>query len=164
MCDPVTMSVAALGITAASSGMAVIGQMQQNASAKTGFNNQNRQADIGLQQQQASDSVKAQQTQKQMLEAAATAKASAGESGTAGNSVDALVDDYHATEGQYLSNLQTQNAWNEAQTQMQKQGYKATAQSRMVSPTAAYLGAALRVAGTGVDQMSNNLKRQNATP
>jgi hypothetical protein len=152
------MSVAALGIGAASAGMGVIGQMQQNSEAKGAFNSQNRQADIGLQQQQSSDSVRAQQTQKQMLEAASTAAQSAGESGTAGNSVDALINDYHATEGQYMNNLATQNKWNVAQVGSQKSGFRAQAQSRMVSPTAAYLGAALKVGNDGLNSYSKVFK------
>jgi hypothetical protein len=125
LCDPVTLTAITLGVSAGSAGLGVIGQMQQNAEAKGAFNNQTRQTDIGTQQQETADSVKAQQTQKQMLEAAATAKQSAGETGTAGNSVDALINDYHATEGQYMSNLATQQQWNRSQAGVQKQGFRA---------------------------------------
>lgn len=165
MCDPVTLTAISVGVASASAGMGVAGQMQKNGEARAAFNIQNKQTNLGIQQQEASDSLKAQDTQKQMLQASSTARQSAGETGTSGNSVDALVNDYHATEGQYMSNLSTQQQWDRGQADLQKAGQRAQARERMVAPGAAYLGAALRVAGTGLDSYTNNFARpRNNTP
>jgi hypothetical protein len=155
-----TLFETGLAISAASAGASVIGQQQQysanKANAEQSFRIQNQQTNLGIQQQEASDGLKAQQSQTDMLKAAATAKASAGESGTAGNSVDSLIGDYQAAEGRYLNSLTTQQQWDRAQAAVQKQGQAATAQARInsVAPPD-FLGAALRIAGDGLNQYTN---------
>lgn len=148
MCDPVSAAVA---LSTASAGLKIAGQMQQNGEAKKAFNIQNAQTNLGLAQSQAANSLKVQQNQTDMLKAASTAAASAGESGTSGNSVDALIQDYHASEGRYRNSIQTQNQWDIAQGEAQKQGQKANAQSKMVSPMATYIGGALHIVSAGLD-------------
>src|SRR4051812_26825310 len=100
MCDPVTLSMSALAIASASEVANVFGQQQMykaNArNAANAFQVQNSQTNASIQQNEAAAGLKAQQSQVEMLKAAATAKASAGESGTSGNSVNALIDDFHS--------------------------------------------------------------------
>lgn len=159
MCEPVSMStlfLTTLGISAASTAAGAIGQQQQyNANAANAAQSlklQNRQTNYGIQQQEAADSRNAQQTQTDMLKAAATAAASAGENGVSGNSVDALIQDYHAAEGRHFANLQTQQQWNRQQADVQKLGQVATAQRQVNSvskPT--FVGTALRIGAGGLD-------------
>jgi hypothetical protein len=163
MCDPVSASIA---LATATSALKVGAQLQQNGEAKRAFNLQNAQTNLGLTQSQAANSLKIQQNQTDMLKAASTAAASAGENGTAGNSVDALINDYHASESRFRNSLETQNQWDTVQADAQKQGQKINAQSKMVSPTAAYLGAALHIGAAGLDSYNqtqantpNNIRR-----
>jgi len=163
MCEPVsltTLFATTLAVSAASAGAGLIGQAQQyNAnknSAEQSFRLQNRQTNLGIQQSEAAASQRAQQTQTDMLKAAATAAASAGENGVSGNSVDALINDYHSAEGKYLSDLTTQNQWNRAQADVQKQGQAANAQRQINSVAKPdFIGAALRVAGDGLNSYTN---------
>jgi len=164
MCDPVSMSVAMVGLTIAQQGAQLAGQKQayeQNAnSAAQSMRIQNKQTNLGIQQKEAASGLKAQQNQTDMLKAASTAAASAGESGTSGNSVDALINDYHASEGKYFSSLETQSRWDRSQADMQKQGQQAQAQARVNSVGKPdYIGAALRIASSGLDQYSDSQKR-----
>jgi hypothetical protein len=156
MCDPVSLTVALTGLTIGKEVAGLAGQAQaynQNAaSAAQSLRLQNRQTNLGIQQKEASNSLKAQQTQSDMLKAAATAAATAGENGISGNSVDALINEYHASEGRYFSSLQTQAQWDRTQADVTKQGQVAQAQ-RQVNSVAKpdYIGAALRIAGSGLD-------------
>ena len=145
-----------LAMSAASTAVGVIGQQQQfNANAANAVQAQqiqNTQTNIGIQQSEAASGLRAQQSQSDMLKAAATAAASAGESGTAGNSVDSLIGDYHASEGRYLNSLATQGQWNRDQAAVQKQGQAAQAQGRINSVAKPdFLGAALRIGGDALN-------------
>jgi len=159
MCEPVslgTLFYTSLGLSAASATAGIVGQTQQfNANAANAVSAQriqNQQTNLSIQQQEASDSLKAQESQREMLKAAATARASAGESGTAGNSVDGLIDDYYASEGRYLNSLSVQGQWNRAQANLQKQGQAATAQARINSVAKPdFMGAALRIGGDALN-------------
>jgi nitrate/nitrite-specific signal transduction histidine kinase len=151
-----TLFATTLGISTASTVAGAIGQQQMyNANAANAAQSlrlQNRQTNLQIQQQEAADSRKAQQTQTDMLRAAATAAASAGENGVSGKSVDALINDYHAAEGRYFIDLQTQQQWNRQQADVTKLGQVATAQRQVNSvakPT--FVGTALRIAGGGLD-------------
>lgn len=163
MCEPVSMSTlfyTTLAMSAASATAGVVGQAQQfNANAKNAIQAQqiqNQQTNLGIQQQEASDALKAQESQREMLKAVATAKASAGESGTAGNSVDALIGDYYDSEGRYLNSLNVQDQWDRAQADVQKKGQAAQAQGRINSVAKPdFLGAALRIGGDAVNSYTN---------
>src|SRR4051812_21688355 len=103
MCEPVSLSTlmaTTLGVSAAAQTIGFIGQQQQYnanaASAAQSLKLQNQQTNLGIKQSEAEDSVKAQQSQRDMLTAAATAAASAGENGVSGNNVSELIGDYHA--------------------------------------------------------------------
>jgi hypothetical protein len=146
-------------LTIATEVAGVIGQQKQYnanaANAQQSMNLQNKQTNIGIQQSEAAKALEAQNTQTDMLKAAATAKASANENGVSGNSVDALINDYHASEGRYLNSLDTQNQWNRSQADVQKAGQAATAQRQINSVAKPdFIGAALRIAGDGVNRYS----------
>jgi len=122
------------------------------ANAAKSMRIQNQQTNFATQQRESADSVNAQQTQADMLRAAATARASAGESGTSGNSVDALIGDYYASEGRYMNNLAVQQGWNRQQANLTLQGQSAQAQAQINRvPKPDFIGAALRI---GADTLS----------
>jgi len=153
MCDPISMTVA---MSSALSIAQLAGQAQQytaNArNAAQAMRTQNTQTNTNIQQNEAANSQKAQDQQVEMLKAAATAAASAGESGTDGNSVDALIGDYHAAEGRYLNSLDVQNRWNRAQAENEKQGQSVSAQNQVNSVAKPdYIGAALRIGGDSLN-------------
>jgi hypothetical protein len=162
-----TLFAASLAMSAGSAIAGVVGQQQAystnaaNAQAAQRINNQ--QTNIGIQQSEAAAGQKAQDQQIEMLKAAATARASANEAGVSGNSVDALIGDYHAAEGRYMNSLDTQNQWNRAQADMQKQGQAVQAQNQINSVAAPdYLGAALRIGGGGIDAYNKTYGRNGA--
>lgn len=143
-----------------------MGQQQQfkanAANAEQSFRLQNSQTNLFIQQSEASDSLKAQQVQTDMLKAAATAKASANESGVSGTSVDALINDYHASEGRYVSALVQQSGWDRQQAAMQKQGQKAQAQRQINSVAKPdFIGAALRIGGDALSSYDRNFIQPN---
>jgi len=160
MCEPVsltTLMAASLAMSTATGVVSYLGQQQQESAnrhnAEASFALQNQQTNLGIQQGEASDSLKAQQSQVEMLKAAATAKATAGATGTSGNSVDALIGDYHASEGRYLNSLSTQGVMDRQQAGIEKLGQAATAQRQINSvPKPNFLGAALRI---GADSLNN---------
>lgn len=152
--------LASLGMSAATGAVSYVGQQQQASAnrdnAMQSLRLENQQTNLGVQQSEASDSLKAQQSQIDMLKAAATAKATAGESGTSGNSVDELLGDYHASEGRYLTSLATQDTYNRQQAQMQAQGEAATTQRQINSvPAPNFLGAALRIGAESLNSYTN---------
>lgn len=167
MCEPVSMSMllgASLGMSALSTGVSFLGQQQQEIAnrhnAEASFRVANQQTNLGIQQQEAADSQQAQESQREAITAAATARASAGENNTAGNSVDNLVNDYHATEGRFFNDLATQGAWNRAQAGVQKQGQVATAQRQIMSVQKPnIIGAALRIGAGALDGYNNTYGR-----
>ena len=160
MCEPVSLSTlfyTSLAMSAATSAAGLVGQAQQysanKANAEQAFRVQDRQTNLSVQQQEAADAKQAQQSQIEMLKSAATARASAGEAGVIGNSVDALIGDYYASEGRYLNSLATQGRWNRAQADLQKRGQAATAQGRINSVAKPdFIGAALRIGGDALDK------------
>lgn len=170
MCEPVSMSTlfaASLALSTATAGAGIIGQSQQyNANAKSAaqsFAIQNQQTNLATVQGEAATGQKAMQSQTDMLRAVATAKASANEGGISGNSVDALIGDYHAAEGRYLNDLATQGKWDAAQADLQKRGQQATATARINSVAKPdFLGSALRIGGDAINSYTK-LWGQDAT-
>jgi len=149
-----------LGVSAAAQTVSFIGQQKQYndnaASAANSMRIANQQTNLGIQQSEAADSLKAQQSQRDMIVAQATAAASAGENGVSGSNVDELIGDYHAAEGRYMTSLATQGQWNRQQADLQKQGQVATAQRQINSVAKPdFLGAALRIAGDGLNTYTN---------
>ena len=146
------MTAATVALTVGSNIAQLQGQKQayeaNTANAAKSMRLQNQQTNFGIQQQEAADSMKAQQTQSRQLEAASIAAASAGESGTSGNSVDALINSYKSAEGTYMSNLATQQNWNRQQATMNTLGQSAQAQRQINSVAKPdVIGAALRIGG-----------------
>lgn len=170
MCEPVSMGTlfaATLAMSTASAAAGLVGQQQAyNTNAANAANTmriQNSQTNLGIQQTEAANSQKAQDQQIEMLKAAATAQASAGESGTAGNSVDALIGDYHAAEGRYMNSLSVQNQMNRQQAGMEKQAQQASAQNQVNAVAKPdFLGAALRIGGDALSGYNKTIGR-NAT-
>ena len=151
-----TLFATTLGLNTAATVAGAIGQNEQfkaNAANALASNRiANQQTNLGIQQSEAEQGRKAQETQVEMLKAAATAKASANENGVSGNSVDALINDYHASEGRFISTLQQQAVWNRNQAGMSKQGQKAQAQQQINSVAKPdFLGTALRIGGGALD-------------
>lgn len=163
MCEPVSLSTlffTTLGLSAASATAGVIGQAQQYnanaANAAQAMRTQNAQTNLGIIQSEAADGRKAQDTQADMLRAIATAKASANEGGVAGNSVDALIGDYYASEGRFMNDLATQGVWSRAQADLDKQGQRAQAKGRINSVSKPdFMGAALRIGGDALGSYTN---------
>lgn len=168
MCDPVSMTAAAVGLAVAQQGAQLAGQAKaynaNAANAGASMRLQNAQTNMQTQQREVSASNEAQDTQRQQLQAASTAENSAGESGTSGNSVDALINDYKSSEGRYMNNLSVQQGWNRTQAENTKAGQSAQAQYRInqvAKPD--FIGAALKIAGTGMGAYNSNFGKPAAS-
>lgn len=141
-----------LAMSTATTAASYIGQSQAASANKVAAINamgiNSRQTNMGMMQEDAAASLRAQQSQSQQLQAASTAAASAGENGVSGNSVDALINNYKSAEGNYFNSLATQGQWDRSQGQAQKVGQTVQAEdqiNRVPAPT--FLGAALRIGG-----------------
>ena len=116
MCDPVTatvMSVASAGVQYKGQQAAAKAQRIQQARASE-MERKRYLAEVGSMrlQQRQEEVVKAQKIQdirKRAMEARATAKVSAGESGVAGLSIDALINDFTRQEAQSTFSLDQQS-------------------------------------------------------
>ena len=168
MCEPATIAAIALGT--AQAGMTIQGQRQQ---AKAQAQAQ-RNATIAEQQRYLSEvsasrlrerqekvaaAQRIQQSTTKAREARATARVSAGESGVAGLSVDALINDLTRKEAEYSFSVQQQMQFANMNRQL---GFEDSAnRSRMNllsinKPIAQpnYLGAAISGASTGLSAYS----------
>lgn len=161
MCDPVSLGAASLAMTVGTEVMGVIAK-QNNASAAVQAANLKAKADNqNTMQSEAADAIKLQNTQQQANAAKATAIASANETGTGGNSVDALIQDYNRQDQQVRDTVATQQGWNRQQSTLRKLGYNAEAKPIVDQAGApAFIGAALRIGQAGIDDYNKVYKPQ----
>ena len=140
---------AQLGISALGEGMNFFGQKQASSAAQKSARMQQEQDNMNVAQNEEAQSSDLFQKQIDVANARATARTSAGESGTTGNSVDALIGDYNAQEGRWRASQRTQAEWNRQQSRVRKLGYGAVAQREAPAPSP--FASALRVGGGALD-------------
>lgn len=167
MCDPITASVV-LGIGQA--GMQIQGQrqaaktqakVQANASKAERERYLHEVASMRLQQgqEQVAAAQRLQASSKKAREARSTARVSAGESGVAGISVDALINDLTSTEANYNFATQQQLEMSDVNRtlQLRDAGLGFTNNMLRINKPIAqpnYLGAVLSGASTGLSAFS----------
>ena len=160
-CEPTTLTVLGLALTATTGALAVTQQRQQ-AKAQTEFqekvaiaNNKNAELTAGQlreQQSQTNESINREKLKASIAGrgARATAITAAAEGGVSGNSVDALLSDFKLQESTYKESLTRQQQFNNAgvdsniESVMAGNAAQNTAQNQAVAQPD-YLGAALRV-------------------
>ncbi|MDO8839650.1 MAG: hypothetical protein Q7V31_12055 [Parvibaculum sp.] len=127
-------------------------QQQQNTlNAQQAFvdNINQSNAALGQQDQQEADNTTA--TQREGARRRATVATSAGEAGTGGLSVKALMDDFSAAENRLIGASQRQTQWNRTGAVLQLDGAKTTMQNRINSVPKGtapdYFGAAMKLGG-----------------
>lgn len=168
MCPPAIIASVALG--AAQAGMSIIGQqqqaktqekMQKNASLAEQQRHLQEMSAMRLRERQekvaAAQGI--QQSTKKAREARATARVSAGESGVAGLSVDALINDLTRQEAEYSFSVQQQQQFNQVNRDLAFQDGAMQSRMNLLSinkPIAQpnYLGAVLDGAQTGMSAYS----------
>jgi hypothetical protein len=123
-------------------------------SAKESFRQQASTVNLRLQQEQEAATNAKIENAKRAAEARGTARASAGQAGVAGFSVDNLLADFYRQEAQYRSVTDTNLGYVQEQSRRDMAGLKAGTQSqinRLVrEPIPGYLGAGLRIGAAGV--------------
>lgn len=123
-------------------------------SARESFRQQASTANLAVQQQQEAATNAKIENAKRAAEARGTARASSGEAGIAGLSVDNLLVDFYRQEGTYRAVTDSNLSASIEQSQREMKGLQSTAKSREndLRPEAlpGYLGAGLRIAGQGV--------------
>jgi len=174
----VTAAISAAGI-AASTAMQAAQAKKQNAAlakaANASYNNNVKQEDTALIQKQMASQQDEMNSGIQAAQARATARASAGEAGVAGLSVDALVNDYTATEARYRDGLKQNMEWETQQYKNRIEGHQVDAENMYnmnMAQGPSYLGAALRIGGSLAssymeyqsDMANINLMTANQTP
>ena len=165
MCDPIS-----IGMAVASTAMQVSGQRQMaktqarvQANASAAERQRYLQEVSSMRVQQGQEQVAAAQrineSAKKAREARATARVSAGESGVAGLSVDALINDLTREEAEYSFATQQQLQMNDVGRSMQLQNAGLGFTNNMLRINRPieqpdYLGAALSGAQTGMSTYS----------
>lgn len=135
--------------------MGVIAKQQNASNAVKAANLKAATDNQYTMQSETADAIKLQNTQQQANAAKATAIASANESGTGGNSVDAMVQEYNRQDQQFRDTVAVQQGWNRQQSILRKQGYNAEAKPIVDQAGApAFIGAALRIGQAGADTYS----------
>lgn len=152
MCDPVTMTI---GMSAASAGMSIMGQQQQQkaqieyqqAQAKARneqiVQNRTMATNAFLHQLQSEDLMKAQEEQANAekghdlsiatMKAQGTAKAAAADAGVGGASLGLLLDDFNRQESMMLGRLDLNQQFSEQARVSREAGYGNTWQQRVTS-------------------------------
>jgi hypothetical protein len=166
MCEPATIAMASLALSAASTGASLYAQ-NRTATAQT--KNNERQAGAALQAQNANiaavDTQQGQQAEATAehiaanntagAKAAATARVSAGEAGVSGRSVDSMLRDLAGLNSADNANATTQYLRGDAAVQAQKTNITNRTNSTINSlktPTSPdYIGAGLRIGSAAVD-------------
>ena len=161
MCEPISMAVAAASTAAnikkQQNAIKAQRQVQANASAQERARYLN-EVSVTRQRQRQEQIVAAQKLQEgqtQAMEARATARTAAGESGVGGLSVDALIGDLTRQEAQYNFSIQQQQQFQEQNTAnvLEAAGLGFTANMLRINkpiPKTDYFGAALQGAQTGL--------------
>ena len=163
MCSPIA---AAIGLGAAQTGVSLVGQSQAasaqakaQAQASVAERQRYLQEVSSMRVQQGQEQIAAaqqiQKAQQRAREARATARVSAGESGVAGLSVDALVNDLSRQEAEYRFATQQQTQMADVGRQMQLQNAGLAFTNNMLSINRPiqrpdFLGSALSGATTGL--------------
>ncbi|HVJ44379.1 MAG TPA: hypothetical protein VM639_22955 [Dongiaceae bacterium] len=154
MTAAVTAAISAASI-AATTMMQSANAAKQNAAmqkaATNSFNNKQQQEQTALIQKQLASQQDEMNSSIEAAKARATARASAGEAGVSGLSVDALINDYTATESRYRDGLRQNMEWETQQFKNRVEGHAVDSEN-MYNQNAAqkpsYLGAALRIGGS----------------
>ena len=171
MFDVITPAIMlSIGMGAAQAGMSIHGQrqqaktqekMQKNASIAEQQRHLQEMSAMRLRERQekvaAAQGI--QQSTKKAREARATARVSAGESGVAGLSVDALINDLTRQEAEYSFSVQQQQQFNQVNRDLAFQDGAMQSRMNLLSinkPIAQpnYLGALLDGASTGMSAYS----------
>ena len=162
MCEPISMGVVGALSTAASiktqkNAIKAQRQVQANASAqeRARYLNEVSVTRQRQRQEQIAAAQKLQEGQTQAMEARATARVSAGESGVSGLSVDALINDLSRQEAQYNFSIQQQLQFQEQNTSnvLDAAGLGFTSNMLRINkpiPKTDYFSAALQGAQTGL--------------
>lgn len=169
MCDPVTSAILGFAASAAST---VVGYEQQVAAAEQqneyyvanakraneSAKQQYAQTQQRMLQEQATAAQDKQDAAREGRAAQATALVSAGESGVAGLSVDALLREFTSRTSNYKDRVDQQTEWSMAQLNNEMKGIKAQADDRINSVQRAakpsFFDAGLRIATAGLDSYS----------
>lgn len=155
MCDPVSMTLATVAMTAVSTGVqymqqsraaseanayensvAAARQNQINANAaltNRAFAEQNAALNRREQQENDAASLKIQQTNVDALSRAETAKVAAAEAGVTGLSVDALIGDFYGSAARTIDVTKQQRDWNIDDIEAAKKDAQAQAEGRLQS-------------------------------
>ncbi len=171
MCEPTTIALAGLAISAASTATGFIGAQQQadaqeeyNAfqqeqtrlNAEAAYANDFNAEQARLSQEAAADSREIQEAQIDAAKARATARTAAGEAGVSGLSVDALIADFNRSEARFRDATRQQQEFDTLASRDRLRQADARKQSRINSAVPqpvqrpSFLGAALRIGGAGV--------------
>jgi hypothetical protein len=161
MCEPISMAVAAVSTAASikTQKNAIKAQRQVQANASTTerarYLNEVSVTRQRQRQEQIAAAQKLQEGQTQAMEARATARVSAGESGVSGLSVDALINDLSRQEAQYNFSIQQQLQFQEQNTSnvLDAAGLGFTSNMLRINkpiPKTDYFGAALQGAQPGL--------------
>jgi hypothetical protein len=173
MCEPFTIAAASFAIGAAQSVSGFLGASQQ-AKAQTAAYEQNRKNAIQsandqyaatnqrIIQERASAAASKQDALREQRAATATAKVAAGEAGTSGLSVDALLADYDARTARYTGRVDDNLQATEEQLLREESGIRSNAVGRInsVQPgqKPSFFDAGLRILGQGLDSYGSYQK------
>lgn len=173
MCYAAAIPIVTLIISAAATAYSVDSQNKQvksqnkaneisAESARQSFRNQASDTNLRLQQEQEAAVNAKIENSKRAAEARGTARASAGQSGVAGLSVDNLLADFYRQEAGFRFVTDSNLSMKVEQSQRELKGLRATSQSRELSlrpePLPGYLGAGMRIGGQSV-QAYDDYKR-----
>lgn len=166
MCEPATLTAAALAITAASAAATVYSQQQQ-ADAQKAMNSRQttnitaasaaNQNQVNVQEQQQREQAYQKKNENNIIarEAMARGQVAAGESGVSGLSVGYLLADLAGKRDRFNTSVDTnyQYAFMNSENQRSNIGFDAqSAINGLKQPTMPdYIGSGLRIAQAGVD-------------
>lgn len=166
MCDPGSIIAAStLAVEAGGKVASYMGQKKQAKAVATAADNSARQqiGQVSLRETQTQDSASQSilQADRQARAADAEARVSAGESGVAGASVDALLNDVQRQDSEYktATNVNTQDEL--AQLEAEKQGIRVQAANQKAAvPQPSTLALGTSLVGAGLDFGSVLIRRQ----
>jgi hypothetical protein len=158
MCDPVTIGIVAVGVAAASAGLSVYGQQQQQK-AQVSYQNklvdanakqmeQNRDlatrayldqanaAHANLSQSREAAAASNFENKRETMQARSSAVAAAADSGVYGGSLDALLSDFDRHEAMFANRNATNLLYKQQQAAAAVKGYhsEATARTNGIQP------------------------------
>ena len=184
MCDPLSIMVATLGVTVASTAASFV-QAEQQADAQTQMHNNNQKAalenyqqqtyDAGARQLQENEAAGMEMVDRQMqgLRQASSAQAQIGETGLGGFSMSALMNQVMNETSQNVVRTGVNRDWSAAQIGREKEGIRSTSVGQMNSTTPGVrpsaLAAGLQIASSGLKAYSDytdstKTPKDNKTP